>query len=244
MLADRECKKRMRELAGRAAQTGRVQYTDFLTPAELAQAEICARKAGVFCFRYGGIADAERCVAAFSWTEEAPEFPVRCLAITWREGNCQLAHRDLLGALMALGIQREKLGDILVEEGRAFAFALPEMARYIAESLVTAGSAKVRVELLAGAPTLAREGGEPVRATVPSLRLDAVLGAAWNLPRSRAAALVSAGRVQVDYQQELRPDRQLARGMMLSVRGMGRAKVLEIGGKTKKNRTSVTLLRY
>ena len=80
--------------------------------------------------------------------------------------------------------------------------------------------------------------------TVAALRLDAVLGAAWDLSRGKAAELVASGRVQVDYLPELRPDRHLHEGAVLSVRGLGRAKIAEIGGKTKKDRVGVMLLRF
>ena len=93
-------------------------------------------------------------------------------------------------------------------------------------------------------PALSGGQGSAIRATVASLRLDALLCVLWRLPRTRAAELVSSGRVQVDHQMELRPDRQLQAGAKISVRGLGRGILSEIGGKTKKDRISVTLLRY
>jgi len=71
-----------------------------------------------------------------------------------------------------------------------------------------------------------------------------VLGVVWRLSRTRAAELVSSGRVQVNHRIEIRPDAKVSQGAVLSVRGMGRARMHEIGGHTKKDRISVTLLRY
>lgn len=246
MQTDRACERRMAELAARAAKTGAPQRTGFLTPAERAQADICARQAGTALFTFGGTEDAERRVVAFADADWTPEWPVCCVRIEWNAKFGDLGHRDILGALLALGIDREKVGDIHPGGGQAHAFMLPEMARYAEANLDRAGNVPVAVRVLPPdeAPQLAVEAGKPVRGTVASLRLDAVLGVAWNLSRGRAAELVAAGRVQVEYQLEMKPDRQVPEGAVLSVRGLGRAKLDQIGGRTKKDRIGITLTRY
>lgn len=242
--ADRAVSRRMDELAERAARTGIPQVAWFLSPAERAQAEICARQAGVMLHACGGTPDAERQVIAFCEDDTAPDWPIVCLRATWHARYGAPTHRDFLGAVMALGIGREKVGDLFVGEGEAHMFVLREMADYIAAGLERTGNTPLRVQALDAWPELSAAQGEQIRATVASPRLDAILGAAWNLSRTRAVELVSAGRVQVDHQQELRPDRQLAAGAVLSVRGMGRARLEEIGGTTRKGRIAVTLSRH
>lgn len=245
MAADRACEKRMTELAARAAKTGRTQFSSFLSPAELEEAQICAKQAGAVFHSFGGFKDAERRVAAFTETFDAPEeWPVACVKLTWDRRFDSLGHRDILGALMSLGMDRSMTGDILVGTGEAHVFALPAGAKRICAELFQAGGATLNVELLDDVPALNAQEGTPVRGTVASLRLDAVLDLAFRLSRGRAADAVKAGRVQVDHIVELRPDRKLAEGSVLSVRGLGRAVVAEVGGQTKKDRTSITLLRY
>lgn len=244
MQADRSVARRMDELAQRAARSGIAQVAWFLSPAEQAQADISARQADVALFEEGGTPDAERRVVAFADADWEPEWPIVCLRVSWHAKAQPPGHRDLLGAILGLGIGREKVGDIFIREGDAFVFALREMGSYMAASLDSAGHTPVKVELLEQWPSLAGSGGEEMRATVASLRLDAVLGAAWKLSRGRAAELVSQGRVQVNHQPELRPDRQIIEGSMLSVRGMGRAKLQSVTGTTKKGRIGIVLLRY
>lgn len=234
----------MAELAERAARTGIAQVAWFLSPAEQVQAEICARHAGTEYFASGGVEDAERKVVAFADMDWEPEWPVVCLRISWHAKCCAPGHRDLLGSLMGLGIGREKVGDLFIAEGEAHAFVLRDMGNYIAASLSRVGNTPVAIQVLEEWPHLAAAQGTEVRGTVASPRLDALLGMAWNLSRGRAADLVSAGRVQVNHQIELRADRQLLPGAVISIRGMGRAKLEDIGGKTKKGRTSITMLRY
>ncbi len=243
--ADRACEKRMAELAGRAARTGRAQYSNLLSAAQMQQARICARQAGVLLESFGGFEDAERRVAAFTdMPDEALRWPVVCVRLGWDKRFDTLGHRDILGSLMSLGMDRALLGDIVMGTGEAHLFALPAAAKRVQAELAQAGGATLSVEILEEIPALSAGEGEPVRGTVASLRLDAVLDLAFRLSRGRAAELVKSGRVQVDHMLELRPDRKLSEGAVLSVRGIGRAELAEIGGQTKKDRTSVTLLRY
>lgn len=244
MQADRAIERRMAELAARAARTGVAQVAWFLSPAGQAQAEICARREGVAFFAEGGDAVTERRVVAFADADWMPAWPIVCLHITWQARYGQPSHRDLLGAILGLGIDREKVGDVFAGEGGAYVFALRDMGRYIAASLTEAGRTPVQVALLDSWPAMDAATGEDVRGTVASLRLDAVLATAWHLSRGRAAELVAAGRVQVDHLVELRPDRALDAGAVLSVRGMGRARLEEVGGRTKKGRIGIRVLRY
>ncbi|GHU83454.1 photosystem II S4 domain protein [Clostridia bacterium] len=243
MRADREGEDRLSELAQRAARTGIAQFSGFLSPAQQAQAEISARKAGTRFAAWGGADGAERCVCAFAPGDD-PAWPIACLRVRWHAKYGTAGHRDLLGAILALGVERDTVGDIYPGDGEAHVFALDDMARYLQVNLERAGSVPVRVDIADEPPALARTVGTAVRATVASVRLDAIVGAAWNLSRTRAAELVAAGRVQVDHQVSLRPDLKLQPGAVLSARGLGRAELAEIGGKTKKDRISVTLLRY
>lgn len=242
--ADRAIERRMTELAQRAARTGIVQVAWFLSPAEQAQADICARQADVCMFTQGGMEDAERRVVAFADDDAQIEWPIVCLRLTWHAKYGAPGHRDILGSIMGLGIGREKIGDIFVGEGEAHAFVLQDMSAYIAASVDRVGNVPVRIEALEAWPHLAAAQGTELRATVASIRLDAVIGAAWKLSRGRASELVAAGRVQVNHQLELRADRQLPEGAVISIRGMGRSVLAEIGGLTKKGRHGITLLRY
>lgn len=244
MRPDTACEHRMAELAGRAFATGIPSLTPFLTPAERMQAELSAKKAGIRCESFGGYEGAERRVAAFT-DEGAPTWPIRCVRISWNGKFSAPGHRDLLGGILGLGIDRETVGDIVPRGGEAHVFALEGIAPYIARNLSRVGNASVRAELLAELPDAGPEGGAgtPVQATVASERLDAIVAEAFRLSRVRAAEAVLSGRVTVDFRQELRPDVKLLAGQLISVRGMGRVRLAEILGYTKKNRMRVSLLR-
>lgn len=241
MQADQSIARRMDELAVRAARTGIAQIAWFLTPAEQLQAEISAKKAGIALFCEGGYRDAERRVAAFA--EEAPTFPIVCLTIRWSRRARAPGHRDLLGSILGLGFERRMIGDILVGAEGAQAFVLREVSEYVAANLTRAGSIPVTVTVGTALEAPREVEAESIRVTVSSVRLDAVLAAAWKLSRGAAADLVSGGKVQVNHQVELRPDKQVSEGAVLSIRGRGRLRIESIEGQTKKGRTALRILR-
>ena len=128
-----DAKNRLRELALRALHRGDAQFTRFIDPAEQNEVRAAANAAGVCTSFFGGYPDAERCVAAFYSEDEPEAYPIEAVEIRWNPKFATVGHRDLMGAVMALGLERETLGDICLggEEGRAYVFCIPEMADYL-----------------------------------------------------------------------------------------------------------------
>ena len=115
---DNPLEKRLNELALRSMHTGRICATRFLEPSMLGAVNAAAAGAGVRVAFWGGYEGAERCVAAFYAGDppEAGDWPVVALRLQWNAKFANPGHRDLLGAMMGLGIERQLLGDILVED--------------------------------------------------------------------------------------------------------------------------------
>ena len=240
--------KRLRELALRACYAGGIACTRFLEPPMEREALAAANAAGVHACFWGGYPDAERRVAAF-YADEAPaetDFPIACLELRWNPKYASPGHRDLLGAVMGLGLSRDSTGDIApgAAEGRAYLFAHRDMADYIRTNLESAGRAALKVENMDAPPVLREPEGTQLRATVSSERLDAVLAAGLKLPRGEAQRLIESGLVKRNHAPELRGDVHLEEGDLLSVRGYGRMKILEFEGRTRKGRLAVRLFRY
>ena len=245
-MADEMFEKRLRELVRRASRTGQSAFTHFMDMNQIQSAMAAAREEGVHLLLEGGYEDAERRVGAF-YDDEPPEawqWPIVPVEITWRSQFGSPGHRDLLGALMGLGFERERIGDIVLLSGKAYVFAEPDMAEYIARSLESAGRVSVRAKLADGVPDIPPPEGRTFRDTVPSLRLDAVLAAAFSLSRSEASELIGRGRVFVNHVQLLRVDASVEEGDIISVRGEGRARLEGVDGTTRKGRISVRIFRY
>lgn len=236
---------RYRELALRALHRGETQFTRFVDPAEQNQLRAQANAAGVSVYFYGGYPEAERCMAAFSVSDAPEEYPLEAVEVRWNVKFASVGHRDLMGAVMALGLERETLGDICLgrEPGHAYVFCIPEMTDYLMGALESAGRASVRTSRAKEIEIAPPEGSE-MRATVQALRLDAVLAAGWNLSRGEAQKLIAAGLVKLNHQPELRTDRKIEEGALISARGYGRIRVESVEGETRRGRIAVHLFRY
>lgn len=242
--------KRLDELALRAGRSGRIQYTRFLEPSLKSAAEAAAGRRDAGVMLYGGYPDAERVMAAFygDAPPEPSDFPMRILRIEWNPKFASPGHRDLLGAVLGLGIEREAVGDIAMAEWRgapcACLFASEEMADYIAANLDSAGRAAVKVRFAEELPRLLPPEGRELRVTVQNPRLDAVIAAGWHLSRAEAQRLVAAGLVKLNHEPNLRGDARIDAGDMISAKGHGRLKVVEVQGQSRRGRLALALFLY
>lgn len=224
--------------------------TDFLSPHERALAENALRGGGVFPDAYvssGGYEGAERQVLLFlpDWQEPAAaEFPFRYLRAAYRP-EYHLNHRDILGSLMGLGITREKVGDLLVGEESCDLIVADSVGEFLLRDWTQAGRASLKVSAVGSEDLNVPEVRcEEVRDTVQSLRLDAVAATGFQMSRGKAAGLIESGHVELNWQECVKPDRLLAEGDTVSARGIGKFKLAQVGGMTRKGRTGIVLKRY
>ena len=156
-----------------------------------------------------------------------------------------LTHRDFLGSLMALGLTREKIGDILVEKGGCQVLLDPSMTDFLLQNWDSAGREKLTVTPLPlSALAVPHAAVKELRDTVSSLRLDNVLAAGFSLSRGRAAEAVEKGSVQVNYVTCVKPDKPVSAGDTITCRGLGKCVLDSVGAPTKKGRLPVTIRRY
>lgn len=232
---------RLRQAAERADRLDAVVPGRFVTGEERALAVHMAREAGVAVSFDGGWADAERLQVCFhpAWAEA--EFTGEWLQIRWAARFSRVGHSDLLGSLMALGIDRSFFGDLIALEDCAYLLALPEAARRLPNEWDKAGNTPLTVTCLPEPPLFEPPKGEMLRDTVASLRLDSILASGLRTSRAKAAEMIRGGLVMLDHMPEERLDRLLTAGQLLSVRGFGRIRLLEVGEKTRKDRLPVQL---
>lgn len=223
--------------------------TCFLSPRVLEMAKyLFGEQPGLYAF--GGYEDAERKMLVYLpeyLTEDSlyeEDAPLVCLRASFFE-NDALNHRDFLGALMGAGIGRETVGDICVGKGCCDFFVTAEIAPYIEQNFLSAGRTKLRISRI---PLREAQIPEPevkeIKDTLASLRLDSVISSGFRIGRSLAAQYVSAGKAAIDGLPCEKPDKAVSEGMKISVRGLGKIKLASVGGRTKKDRISVTIHRY
>jgi len=230
----------LHDLARRNANGIHAVTGKFLTPAESAEA---LRIFGPRVHLEGGFRDAERVIPIFA-QDYAPEDYLAAIELRFRPQDT-LTHRDILGAVLGLGLERAVLGDIAVGEGSAHLVCLAHIAEFIAENLVQAGkvglhAAKIPLDSL---PVITKELREQ-RGTVASLRLDALLAEAFRCSRGAAEELLAQGLVQLRHEECRSGTAKVREGDIISVRGKGRVKLLQAGEPTRKGRIWVTIGHY
>ena len=198
---------------------------------------------------YGGYDDAERRIMVFlpEYYDELPEEedPLSVLHITIPKGSKKLTHRDYLGSILALGVDRSVVGDIIVDENGADIIVLKSMEEFFRANYEKAARVKLNVsiipvtELVLKAPEIAEKTD-----TVASLRIDNIAAAAFGLSRTKAAGAIRDGIVFVNGLQCAKPDHLMEQGDKLVLRGRGKAVLKEIGKTSKKDRIFITLSIY
>ncbi|MCR5825576.1 MAG: hypothetical protein K6G54_03320 [Oscillospiraceae bacterium] len=224
-------------------------HTDFLSPAELRSAEELLHAALYHdgWAALGGYDEAERRLLCFlpPW-QDAPETDalLAVLRVRWHESE-RVGHRDLLGSLMALGVSRSKLGDILASPQTADVVVCADIADYLAREWTQAGRVHLHAERIAPeALNVPERKVRAIRDTVATLRLDAVTASGLGMSRAKAAELIAAGRVQLNHRETTKPDAPVRALDTVSVRGFGRFTLAEVGGQSRKGRTAILIERY
>ncbi len=230
---------RARGEARRAERTGRAVCGKCIPLSQQHLIAQAANESGIAYSVCGGWPDAERVQYCLHPEDTAPVFSGVWLHVSWNARFSSPSHRDLLGSLMGLGMDRDLFGDLLVEDGHAYVFALPELARRLPVEWQSAGHAALTVEEMDTPPSIQPPQGTALRMTVSSPRLDAILSDSLHLSRARSADLIRAGHVSLNHREELRTDRILHPGDLLSVRGFGRVRIDSIGEETRKGRLPV-----
>ncbi len=242
--SERRLVDRALDLARRAAARGTVTFTDFLSPAERGLLCGIPELRALAELRFdGGYEEAERVIASFRPYDLPYDVPAPISVLALETGGPSLGHRDILGAVMALGVKREKLGDILDRADPPLLLCSETIARYLADNLERAGRCRIRVSPgsieSVPAPVYQRKS-----ATVMSLRLDAVVAEGFGLSRAKAAEAIRQGLVSRNWLPCDRVSQEIALGDRIALRGAGKLKVAEIGGQSKKGRTFLALDRY
>lgn len=238
---------RMEELQKKAQRTG-VSTSKFLTPTQALEVEraFSSRK-DMTLLLDGGFPDAERKLAVFlepAWGNYIREDTLASLALRFREKDL-IRHQDVMGAVLALGLSREVLGDIVIETGCAYLVCLKSMAEFISEGFSKVGRIGISLEhiSLSSLPKQSLNLTEKV-ITAASLRLDGLIAAAFHLSRADAGGMILSGLVQLNHRECLNTSTLVSQDAVISVRGKGRIKLLSVLNETKKGRLRINLGFY
>lgn len=238
---------RLMDLVALSKKSNSPRFSMFLDERQvyLAERKLANVAPGCVSF-FGGYPEASRkicCVHPDFLAAEQIEFPIAALTAHYRSTD-SLSHRDFLGSLMALGIKREILGDILVGKGMALIYVFGRQLPYLMENIRKIGRVGVRLTEGADPSFVYTPAFEEISGTVASMRLDSMIALAVGTSREKAVKLIKEGLVAVNYEQVDSVKQLLKVGDIFSVRGYGKYILQENVRKTKKERLYLTVKKY
>lgn len=227
-----------------AQKTNKLKFFGFLTSEQSALAKKTLEKRSASFQLFGGYQSAERVMLCCKpdWCDDA-DFPLGAVTFSYRKTD-KLRHRDFLGTLMALGITRESVGDILVEDGRTVVFLKDEILDFVLTNVIKIGGVGITSKRGFSEPLPQMDSLVTISVTVSSLRLDCVVSALCGVSRNKASDLINMGFVTVNSLVTEKATKQIDSGDVLSVRGKGKFIVSDTNSKTKKDRTVLEFKKY
>lgn len=245
-----QLKNRFRDLAEKSYSQNIYTFTGFLGLGELDVFHRMEQELGYAeFFLSGGCEDADRKMVRFGGEGqlgyEMP-FPIVCIRISPLNARFadELSHRDFLGALMNLGIERSTLGDIKVGEKEACLFCVDTIAPFICENLEQVRHTRVKCTVTDNVADFPREEPVSVNIQVQSMRIDAVLARVYNMSREKSLDLFRTGKVYVEGRLCENNSRQLKPLETVNARGYGKFRVMGEPRETRKGRMALDVAVY
>lgn len=222
--------------------------TDFLDPYGYTIAEtVAAQFDRLRLDSDGGYAGAERVKASFTDEDYMGDvdYAIGAVFMEFDPRYYQLSHRDVLGALMGLGLKREIIGDIIMLPNGCQVVLDFAIIPFVLQQFMKIGAAPVQVSPLPLSQLVAKEEKvKEIRTTVASMRLDVIAAAGFGTSRSKMASDIASDKLKVNWQDAKNAAQSVKQGDIISMRGRGRVEINEIIGQTKKGRISVVLKRF
>lgn len=242
--------RRAEELCASAEKRWMSRYTGFLSDREQDLCVAALNRCGCDWYRFdGGYEQAERKVLCLE-PEGAEAEQTICMIRIAHSPLCGTppTHRDYLGAILGLEVERGCIGDILLspQEHCAYAVVQETMAELLCRELTQAGRVPVRTERCEQGAAALPQAAQPVlkHISVASLRLDAVLAAFLNCSRSQAEEYIRSGRVEINHLPQEKANAPVYEQDIFTVRGKGRFKLTSLGGKSRKDRQWIEYYQY
>lgn len=247
---EQQLKNRIRDLADKSFKQNVYTFSGFLG---LSEQDVFWREEGqlrhVFYRLWGGLESAERKVLRFGSAEDfgyEESFPIVCVHIQPVAPKFAeiLSHRDYLGALMNLGVERSTLGDIRTAGKEAYLFCLESIAEYICTNLDKVRHTPVKCSVVTELAELPQDTPESREVLLPSLRLDACLAKVYNQSRNEILEQFRAGKVYVNGRLCENNSRTLKEGDVVNLRGFGKFIYAGVKYETKKGKISAEIKMF
>ena len=215
------------------------QTTDFLDPYEVRLGEsILNRFADINYIQYGGYSNSERKIIIIfpNYLKiDNPEEYLYCVKVS---GDLdKLSHKDYLGALLSLGIKREKIGDILVHNDYSYIIVKEEIGDFVLYNLKKIGNKNINTQNTCFTKIeIPLVEYKEIKRFLTSLRIDLVIASTYNISRNDSMDIIKKGFVKINWEPIDKSAREVSEGDVISVRGYGRFILHSIEGLSRKGR--------
>ncbi|NLJ90007.1 MAG: RNA-binding protein [Clostridiales bacterium] len=241
--------KRIKELGTTAYYKEILTYTDFLNLNEISIFHSIKKDLPKIPYEsYGGYEGAERQILFFKGISTDIDYKdyISCIHIkpVSKRFSDELSHRDFLGSILGLGLDRSTIGDILVKDGEAYCFCLSSISDFIIDNLFMVKHTNVLCSLADIDTDTFRPNFEEIQGTITSNRLDAIIAVALKTSRSKITSLISSGRVFINGREITSNSYVVKDDDIISIRGHGKFIYKGQDGITRKGRLRVLLLKY
>lgn len=222
------------------------RFTQFLDPAKIAKAKMVLEQFNDIKYVVkSAVPYCERNIIAIFpeyMEEEDVKLPLSILRIKGKSKFENIGHRDILGSIMSLGIKRDKIGDIIVDERQYFVVVYKDISQYITLNINKIKHTPVSVEYAQNSDIPAMEEKfKEIASTVASLRLDAVISAGFGQSRSSISKEITGGNVKVNWEEVEDMSFTVVEGDVISLKGKGRIILYKVGSATKKGRINIII---
>ncbi len=221
-----------------------VVTTYFLNPREVEILESLANKRQLQIFSTQDIAQTELTkiiIAPEFYQLDIADFDLALLEISYAKKFHQLKHSQILGSFLGqTGIRRSELGDIILSEGRVQVFVSKHLLEIFQNNIKKIGSAAVQFSEITFAELIKTETASAVKVVLASsLRIDKIIASTFEISRNLAVNMLQSRKVKLNYLEIEKKDYSVEPGDLISVRGLGRIKILRILGETKKGKQKI-----
>lgn len=215
------------------------QTTDFLDPYEVTLAESVLNRFDNIAYSIdGGYQEAERKIITiypFYIFKEDIEVPISSLKIIGDLSSVE--HKDYLGSILSLGLNRNKIGDILVYDDEAIVIVKAEIADFILYNLDKVKNKNIEI-FIHNQNNIQppKEEYQELNKFLISFRIDTIISSTFNLSRKESMNIINSGKVKLNFEVIDRPSKEVEEGDMISVKGFGRFKLHKVKGRSKSDR--------
>lgn len=223
-----------------------VYTNEFYTSGICRAAEELSNLLGIKISTYGIFENSEKNMIAFSYKEDNfYSFPLKLIKVENKSKFNKLNHKDYLGAIMSIGINRNKFGDLIVIENSCYVAVSEDILSYMLDNLNSIGKCSCNIyELELTESNIPKIKFQEFNIIVSSLRLDCLISSICNISRNRAVELINRGNVFLNYAAEKEKDYKVSFGSTITIRGYGKYKLFSDTGVTAKNRMKILMKKF